>query len=713
MPNYQLIQTFYIDPEAVNRSTDVLLTSIDLFFRTKPDLTDSISGSRDPGVNIAICEVINNVPNTNEILRKSVTRIGWDQVNAYSKPTLPTTFRFPDPVFAKTGSYYGICIYFEDPLYSLWQNVQGQNLVGDDGATSTPSPGSAISKFDGVMYTMGVASIPNDVTVNATYRPHVDRDLKFAVNIAQFNLPAGGFDIPIVNKEYEFFTINTRDGPFIGGETVYIQQYANGASTDAPGTVSFGTDAIEVVGTGTSFFDFVPGQDIILTNGSAFDSIKIALVEDEFHLLLDRAPIIGGTNQTFKVTPVGTISYTNYLDDTVYLANSTATNAQFSFTANCIIKGVKSLSTANVFSVDKLSVDSFKPRFRVGNPAFSSMTINQKFANSINSIDAAGQTLLIDQLNTVTGYDAFILSRSQEVLYSTLYNNETDPNLYSRKSSVANVHFDTATTGNSFQAPFIIGDQLDLYVYNNQINNVYLDPITALDTEIEKNGLALCKYISKKASFDLPAEDIIVYLTAYRPKDTEIRVYAKIKNGGDNETFDDKSWTPLQITNNFEKFSDPVNENDLVEYTYGLPQFPGTAAALAGVFSTTEGSAIVTTTSNQSSSLAAGDLIRLYNTFLPQNHEVFVVQSIDSPTQITLSRAVTNLNVIGAVAGEKMQYKNIAFNNIANDNVVRYYSSSMIEFDGYNQMQIKIVLLASDTYRSPQVEDIRVIGVSV
>ena len=713
MPNYQLIQTFYIDPEAVNRSTDVLLTSIDLFFRTKPDLTDSISGSKDPGVNIAICEVINNVPNTNEILRKSVTRIGWDQVNAYSKPTLPTTFRFPDPVFAKTGSYYGICIYFEDPLYSLWQNVQGQNLVGDDGATSTPSPGSAISKFDGVMYTMGVASIPNDVTANATYRPHVDRDLKFAVNIAQFNLPAGGFDIPIVNKEYEFFTIDTRDGPFIGGETVYIQQYANGASTDAPGTVSFGPDAIEVVGTGTSFFDFVPGQDIILTNGSAFDSVKIALVEDEFHLLLDRAPIIGGINQTFKVTPVGTISYTNYLDDAVYLANSTATNAQFSFTSNCIIKGVKSLSTANVFSVDKLSVDSFKPRFRVGNPAFSSMTINQKFANNTNSIDATGQTLLIDQINTVTGYDAFILSRSQEVLYSTLYNNETDPNLYSRKSSVANVHFGTATTGNSFQAPFIIGDQLDLYVYNNQINNVYLDPITSLDTEIEKNGLALCKYISKKASFDLPAEDIIVYLTAYRPKNTEIRMYAKIKNGGDNETFDDKSWTPLQITNNFEKFSDPVNENDLVEYTYGLPQFPGTAAALPGVFSTTEGSAIVTTTSNQSSFLAANDLIRLYNTFLPQNHEVFVVQSIDSPTQITLSRAVTNLNVIGAVAGEKMQYKNIAFNNIANDNVVRYYSSSMIEFDGYNQMQIKIVLLASDTYRSPQVEDIRVIGVSV
>lgn len=713
MPNYQLIQTFYIDPDAVNRSTDVLLTSIDLFFKTKPDLSDSISGSRDPGVNIAICEVINGVPNPEEVLRKSRARVGWDAVNAYSKPTLPTTFKFPDPVFAKTGKYYGICIYFEDPLFSVWQNVQGQNLVGADGATSTPSPGSAISKFDGVLYTMGTASIPNDVTANATYRPHVDRDLKFAVKIAQFNLPAGGFDIPIVNKEYEFFTINTRDGTFVGGETVYIEQYANGATTDAPGTVSFGTDSIEVVGTGTSFFDYVPGQDVILTNGSAFDCVKIGLIEDENHLTLDRAPIISGTGQPFKVTPVGTISYTNYLDDLVYLANSTATNSQFCFAANCIIKGVKSLSTANVFSVDKISVDLFKPRFKVGNPAFSSVTINQKFANTTNNIDSTGQTLILDQMNTVAGYDAFIMSRSQEVLYSTLYNNETDPNLYSRKSSVANVHFDTATTGNSFQAPFIIGDQLDLFVYSNQINNTYLDPITGLDTEIEKNGLALCKYISKKASFDLPAEDIIVYLTAYRPKNTEIRVYAKIKNGADNETFDDKSWTPLQITNNFEKYSDPVNENDLVEYTYGLPQYPGVEMTLPGVFTTTEGSAIVATTSDQSSNLAAGDLIRLYNNFLPQNHEVFVVQSVDSPTQITLSKAVTNLNVVGAVAGELMQYKNIAFNNIANDNVVRYFSSSMIEFDGYNQMQIKVVLLASDSYRSPQVEDLRVIGVSV
>lgn len=712
MPNYQYIQTFYVNPDAVDKATDVLLTSVDLFFKTKPDLVDSISGSRDPGVSIAICEVVNGSPDPTSILRKSNARVGYDLVNAYSKPTIPTNFRFEDPVFCKTGRYYGICIYFEDPLFALWQNVQGQNIVTSDGTTSTPSPGSSIANFDGVLYTSN-KSISSSVVSAESYKPHSDRDLTFRVNVAKFELPSGGFDIEVTNKDYEFLTINAREGAFVGGEVVYLDSYANGTTTDAVGTVSFGTTSLEIVGTGTSFQDFVPGQTIIINNGSAYDALTITLIDDDTHLQVDRAPIITATGQTFKVTPVGSISYTNYLDGKIFLSGSTAANASFSFTANSKVKGVKSLATANVYSVDKLSVDSFKPRFKVGNPSFSSFTINYRAANTSNAIDATGQTLILDKINNITEYDGYILSRSEEVLYTTLFNNSADPELYSRKSSVANVHFDTNKTGSSFQAPFIIGDQLDLYVYSNQINNEYLDPITGLDTEVEKNGLALCKYISKKASFDMPAEDVIVYLTAYRPANTEIRVYCKIKNGADNETFDDKKWTPMVIKNNSEKYSDPTNKNSLVEYTYGLPQFPGIDSSLNGVFTTTINSPIVTTSQSQAGVLVAGDLIQIYDNFLPDNHEVFIVQSVDSPTQITLSRAVTNNNIVGARQANKMKYPHIAFNNIANDNVVRYVSSSLIEFDGYNQMQIKIVLLSPETYKSPEVEDIRVIGVSV
>lgn len=712
MPNYQYIQTFYVNPDAVEKSTDVLLTSVDLFFKSKPDLIDSISGSRDPGVSVAICEVVNGVPDPSLILRKSNARVGYDLINAYSKPTLPTNFRFADPVFCKTGKFYGLCIYFEDPLFSLWQNVQGQNIVNADGTTSTPSPGSSISSFDGVLYTSNRTQSTSSATTE-NYRSHSDRDLTFRVNIAKFDLPANGFDIEITNKDYEFFTLNAREGTFTGGEIICLNTYANGTSTDATGTVTFGTTSLEIVGTGTSFQDYVPGQSIIVSNGSAYDCIAITLIEDDTHLQVERAPIMAATGATFKIAPIGSLAYTNYVNNKIYLSGSTASNSSFAFSANSKILGLKSKATANVFSVDKLSVDSFKPRFKVGNPSFSSYSINYKAANTTNYIDATGQQLVIDKINNITTYDGYILSRSQEVLYTTLFNNATDPDLYSRKSSVANVHFDTTKTGSSFQSPFIIGDQLDLYVYANQINNVYLDPTTGLDTEIEKNGLALCKYISKKASFDMPAEDVIVYLTAYRPAGTEIRVYCKIKNGADNETFDDKKWTPMTITNNSEKYSDPTDKNSLVEYTYGLPQFPGIDTGLSGVFTTTLNSQTVTTSQSQAAALVAGDLIQIYDPFLPNNHEVFIVQSVDSPTQITLTRAVTNNNIIGARQANKMKYKNIAFNNIANDNVARYISSSLIEYDSYNQMQIKVVLLSPQTYLAPEVEDVRVLGVSV
>ena len=52
------------------------------------------------------------------------------------------------------------------------------------------------------------------------------------------------------------------------------------------------------------------------------------------------------------------------------------------------------------------------------------------------------------------------------------------------------------------------------------------------------------------------------------------------------------------------------------------------------------------------------------------------------------------------------------WNNIANDNVVRYVTSSYTEFDTYNTMQIKVVLLSESTHIIPKVEQIQVIGVS-
>ena len=78
---------------------------------------------------------------------------------------------------------------------------------------------------------------------------------------------------------------------------------------------------------------------------------------------------------------------------------------------------------------------------------------------------------------------------------------------------------------------------------------------------------------------------------------------------------------------------------------------------------------------------------------------------------LTINTTVTNNEFLGQTLNvDKIEYKHQVFNNIMNDNVARYYNSSMIEFDGYNTLQIKTVLLSSHPNRIPRVDDIRLAG---
>jgi len=82
-----------------------------------------------------------------------------------------------------------------------------------------------------------------------------------------------------------------------------------------------------------------------------------------------------------------------------------------------------------------------------------------------------------------------------------------------------------------------------------------------------------------------------VYINAWKPLGTDIKVYSKIYNKADNDAFDDKNWTPLiQLDPHEDTFSNKINEGDVIEYTYGLPYNPlikyttiGTIESAAGV----------------------------------------------------------------------------------------------------------------------------------
>jgi hypothetical protein len=690
MSTFDYIQTFYVNPDTVANATEIMLTSVDLFFKAKPAENANVSGTTKPGINVWICEVENGDPNPNLSLVNSVKAIDYDSVNISSDAQTPTVVGFSNPVLIKTDRYYGIVIKYNDPAYDIWTNVQGDRLIGSGGVTNTASPGSQ-SRFDGFLY---------KATNSNSYDKFSNKDLKFKVKVAQFI--SNTVTVPLVNKDYEFFTIDsTSSGAFIGGEWCY-QNVAN-----ATGTVTVSSASNTIVGSGTTLTGYNIEDKLVVSNGTVSDVLTITNVINATAMTVDRFPSFSASGIGFKVPPIGVVYFTDYTKNKVYLVDSSA-NSSVKFATGTRIIGARSGASANVTSIDRFQVDNFKPTFLIGNPTTSDYSMVYNIANSSNAMPATTNNLELLKFNNAVR-ESYILSRSLEVDNINLYG-------ATRKSAVVNVTFNVAVTeANRFSVPYLKTNELDFFFYQNDINNTYTETrgsITDYDTEVDRNGLAKSKYISKKISFGEGryAEDVVVYLAGYRPAGTQIKVYAKLHNAADKEAFDDKAWTPLELKNNTDRFS-TEDPKDLWEYTYGLPQYPEVHTALSGTFLTTLSSNSIATSTDQSSIVSTGDLVRVYSVLTPENHEVFPVSSANS-TAITLFKPISNTNIVGDVGVQKLKYKNVAWNNIANDNVARYVTSSYTEFDTYNTMQIKVVLLSENTHTVPKVEQIQVIGVS-
>jgi hypothetical protein len=87
--------------------------------------------------------------------------------------------------------------------------------------------------------------------------------------------------------------------------------------------------------------------------------------------------------------------------------------------------------------------------------------------------------------------------------------------------------------------------------------------------ETEKSGgPALCRYISRKVTLNdgFDSGDLRVYLTAYKPIEAQIYVYAKFLSSSDPESFEDKKWQLLTSLSNANFVS--VNQNDYRELVF-------------------------------------------------------------------------------------------------------------------------------------------------
>ena len=309
-----------------------------------------------------------------------------------------------------------------------------------------------------------------------------------------------------------------------------------------------------------------------------------------------------------------------------------------------------------------------------------------------------------NKLQSVDTYTGHVISSTHESNFST------DLASFDGRSFQGTLIFNT---DNLYTSPYIKKDSLDLMTYYYLINSN-----TNATNEYLNTGNAEAKYISKRITLaeGQNAEDIRVYVTAFRPSGTDVRVFTKIKNVSDLESFDDKNWTELEPVPVVDKnlFSNPSNKTDYVELEYKFREFP-IGTQLTGTVNTSSSSALVNGVSTGfNTDLAAGNLVKIYSPLFPNNYHIGIVNNVVNDTSLYLTKAITNTNAIGTgLSIDKIStYKNQAFTNKDNDNVVRYYNSAGSEFDTYKTFAIKIVMVSDTEYIFPIIDNYRAVALS-
>lgn len=694
-----MAQTFTVDSKAVN-SKYCYISGIDLFFGRIP------SSQRRPGATIYLTEttLLNNfsIPNLDSQVKYGKKRLEYDQIVNSTTGTSPTTFNFAVPVLIKTDTVYAFVIKFDfsDTNFALWRNKVGETFNQNQSTAVTSGA------LDGRFFI---------ITNGTNITPDNDTDLKFTIRAQKFikDVP---YTFSAVGRNFEFININrnTLQGEFSGGELVFTNIPAPTSQT-----ISVSTTSKVVTGSNTKFqINYRAGDPIILKSGNVYSIQTVNNVVSNTSLnLTSPAPfnnssgqyVVSAIAKLYNFDKTRTYSYKT-ISNTVLLIGSSA-NSTYNFlpntTSNTLL-GVSSNASIKITGLDVFDISKFEPDFGILElPQTNTATIC-KFANSTygNSNDFKSLTMGREELTLAKGY---IFSTTDEKLNgSSLVNNKS-------------LNFDiTFGSNNEFISPLLDEEDMHMHLSKYVINNNTLG-------ENKRTGNAASKYVSKPVILAQNSEDLVVYVTAYRPYGTDVKVYAKIYNQEDIEIFDEKDWTLMELTGGGEQYSSNIDPNNKIEYKYVLPSFPiysyedKTAGDLIeGRFTGTEYSNIFTSTNTAVNTYISNtDIVRIYNPLFPNTSLVAVVTGSNT-SSITVDKTLTYADtstiafISDGLTVEKVINKNTAFLDSGNLNIAKYFNNQLSAFKGFDSFSIKIVLTANSSAQGiPFVDDYRALATTV
>lgn len=264
--------------------------------------------------------------------------------------------------------------------------------------------------------------------------------------------------------------------------------------------------------------------------------------------------------------------------------------------------------------VINLDAVRMKPEITVNNPVGSAFTIKHRtlFYKTANPSAANGWSYFVNTPAEAEATDTYakifkghslltnenkipvIPSRSNQFITRYANGEIADLDVIGEVYSNAAMFLFEISSNNDYQACYFDPEIVNSHYANYIINREYTD-------EHSQYGKAWAKHITTKINLreDRTAEDLLVYLTAYKPYGSEIKVYGKIHNSNDPEEFDDKDWTLLDLIDGQGVYSSVDDTSDYIELTYNLPSYPNTEFGLIGSATVQAGQAKVVGTNTQ------------------------------------------------------------------------------------------------------------------
>lgn len=385
-------------------------------------------------------------------------------------------------------------------------------------------------------------------------------DIDLTMNVYRAKFTKGQGTVVIGQQPVEKFflsnvssSLNDRIGDhFVSGDIITITP-ANGA----PNTISVGD---QVVGN--------------ISGGLASGNVVVSLGVNKF-VLSNTRYVVGEKISVFNSNGV----FKGITANVVSIANSSAQLSYYDESSeNVYAEFISSTGGFNVGSVIQSTRNSgydYRAKvMTVGDYRYSSVSFEPNVLDFVKTNLSYEMQTYANGSTSASAYEAIIPSEThyfpeEKVVYSKT--NEL-AKISGDRSNKVRVTFEN---NSEYVSPLIdLNSTHTIFIDNIISSNSFAEGANVSAGILAKSGgFAINKYISQTISLadGQDAEDISIFLTAYRPPTTDVKLYIKILNANDPETFAQKSWIELQkLGNGNDTYSSLANRYNFRDFQFGF-----------------------------------------------------------------------------------------------------------------------------------------------